>query len=99
MQLPSPFSFLRKCFSAPWILTLIFLYPPTPSLPPPQVCAWISLFLREARAKDCTALGLVLPEVTQGLGRACDFSDYLMDQVRTGGGTLLLARARATARA
>jgi len=46
-----------------------------------ETCAWLSLFLRETRAKDCTALGLVLPTPGPDLKAACDFSDYLMDQL------------------
>jgi len=47
----------------------------------PQVCAWLSLFLREARAKDCTAAGLVLPVQSKELDEACSFSDHLMSEL------------------
>jgi hypothetical protein len=46
-----------------------------------EICAWLCLFLKEARAKDCTAAGLELPTPSQALNAACDRSDFLMDQV------------------
>jgi len=46
-----------------------------------EICAWISLFLRETKANDCTSQGLILPDLGPDLVKAMDFSDYLMDQL------------------
>ena len=46
-----------------------------------EICAWISLFLRETRVKDCSKQGLVLPTASPKLQAACRFSDTLLDQL------------------
>lgn len=43
----------------------------------PEICAWLCLFLREARAKDCTADGLALPTPSENLAETYQYSDQL----------------------
>lgn len=43
----------------------------------PEICAFLCLFLREARAKDCTAAGLELPRPSDNLQKTFAYADGL----------------------